>query len=434
MNDGRVKNEFIEIGKIPSGWKMVKLHELGEKHDSVVAGPFGSNLKVSDYRDEGIPIIRLRNIERNRFLDKDIKYISEEKAKELQYHSFKTGDLLLAKLGDPIGKTCLVPQNLRNGIVVSDVVRIRTSPEKALTQFIEFALNCDYCTEQLNKQTIGTTRPRVNLVDIRELMIALPPPTEQRKITSILSKVDNLIQKTEGIIEQTQRLKKALMQELLEKGIGHTKFKKVKWYYTKEIEIPESWQVVLLDDVAKRGTGHTPDAKKPEYYNGGIKWVSLADSNKLDNLYIAETSKEISEEGIRNSSAVKHPAGTVIMSRDAGVGKSAILQSEMAVSQHFIAWQCSEKLDNHFLYYTLQFRKPFFESIANGTTIKTIGLPLFKKLRIFLPLIEEQRKIAQIMINFEKQIDGHYHYLSLYNNLKKGLMQKLLTGKLRVKV
>jgi type I restriction enzyme, S subunit len=118
-----------------------------------------------------------------------------------------------------------------------------------------------------------------------------------------------------------------------------------------ERSLPTGWQVDLLDNVGKRGSGHTPDQEYPEYWNGGIRWVSLADSNKLDKIYISETTKQISELGIRNSSAVLHPPGTVVLSRDAGVGKSAILATDMAVSQHFIAWVCGPKLHNLYLYY-----------------------------------------------------------------------------------
>lgn len=123
------------------------------------------------------------------------------------------------------------------------------------------------------------------------------------------------------------------------------------------------WGMSLLDDLTHRGSGHTPDKAFPEYYNGGIKWVSLADSQRLDNGLIEETEIEISELGIKRSSAVIHPPGTVIMSRDAGVGKSAVLASNMAVSQHFIAWRCKkELLDNWYLYYWLQYKKEYFEN------------------------------------------------------------------------
>ncbi|WP_375509902.1 restriction endonuclease subunit S, partial [uncultured Nostoc sp.] len=158
--------------------------------------------------------------------------------------------------------------------------------------------------------------------------------------------------------------------------------------------IPDDWEVVLLDLVAKRGSGHTPDKKHPEYWNGEIKWISLKDSNLLDNLYIYDTTEKITPAGIANSSAVLHPLGAVILSRDAGVGKSAITKDVMAVSQHFMAWHCGSQLDNHFLYYWLQAEKSEFERIAIGNTIKTIGLSYFKQLKIPFPFLAEQKAIA----------------------------------------
>lgn len=195
--------------------------------------------------------------------------------------------------------------------------------------------------------------------------------------------------------------------------------------------MPRGWRVDLLDNVSKRGSGHTPDQTHPEYWNGGIKWVSLADSSKLDNVYIKHTAKQISELGIRNSSAALHPAGTVVLSRDAGVGKSAILATEMAVSQHFIAWTCGPELHNLFLYYWLQFMKPEFERQAVGSTIKTIGLPYFKKLEVVLPPLAEQRKIAAILGTWDAAIDRAERLVAALKARKKALMQRLLTGEMR---
>jgi len=197
--------------------------------------------------------------------------------------------------------------------------------------------------------------------------------------------------------------------------------------------IPDDWEVVLLDSVAKRGSGHTPDKKHPEYWNGNIKWISLKDSDRLDVPYIDDTADKTTPLGIANSSAVVHPAGTVILSRDAGVGKSAIMRNEMAVSQHFIAWQCSTQLENHFLYYWLQVRKPEFERIAIGNTIKTIGLPYFKHLKIpFPPKKEEQKAIAQTLSDVDALIDELDKLIAKKRNIKTGTMQQLLTGKTRL--
>ncbi|HET6556980.1 MAG TPA: restriction endonuclease subunit S, partial [Prolixibacteraceae bacterium] len=198
-------------------------------------------------------------------------------------------------------------------------------------------------------------------------------------------------------------------------------------------EIPHGWEVSLLDNLTKRGSGHTPDKEFEEYYNGGIKWISLADSYRLDKGVISETEIEISELGIKKSSAVIHPAGTVLMSRDAGVGKSAVMGIDMSVSQHFIVWRCLEKLDNWFLYYWLQYKKEYFERQAVGSTIKTIGLPLFKKLTILHPKYKEQRAIAHLLLKWDEAITKTQSLITQKELRKKWLMQHLLTGKKRVK-
>jgi type I restriction enzyme S subunit len=172
------------------------------------------------------------------------------------------------------------------------------------------------------------------------------------------------------------------------------------------MKLPDGWEIDYLDNVTKRGSGHTPNQKYSEYWNGGIKWISLADSSRLDRRSIASTTKEISEEGLNNSSAVLHPKGTVLMSRDAGVGKSSIMECDMAVSQHFITWECKSKniIDNLFLYYWLQAKKGYFERQAVGSTIKTIGLPLFKKLKLSYPPLPEQKAIADLLSTWDEAI------------------------------
>jgi type I restriction enzyme S subunit len=196
--------------------------------------------------------------------------------------------------------------------------------------------------------------------------------------------------------------------------------------------IPEEWDSVLLDLVAKRGSGHTPDKKHPEYWDGEVKWISLKDSDRLDSLYINDTAAKITHAGIVNSSATLHPVGTVVLSRDAGVGKSAIMADEMAVSQHFIAWQCGPRISNIYLYYRLQAQKQEFERIAMGNTIKTIGLPYFKSFQLPLPSIEEQRAIALALSDVDAMIASLDRLIAKKRDIKQATMQELLTGKRRL--
>lgn len=198
-------------------------------------------------------------------------------------------------------------------------------------------------------------------------------------------------------------------------------------------DIPRKpWELCLLDTLAKRGSGHTPDKKHPEYWGGGIKWVSLKDSDRLDRVYISETVETISRAGINNSSAVEHPPGTVVLSRDAGVGKSAVTTDTMAVSQHFIAWQCGPRLDNLFLYYWLQYRKTEFERVAIGNTIKTIGLPYFRQLCLPVPPIYEQRAIAVALSDVDALIAALDQLIAKKRDLRTATIQQLITGQRRL--
>jgi len=199
-------------------------------------------------------------------------------------------------------------------------------------------------------------------------------------------------------------------------------------------QIPSGWQYELLDKLAERCSGHTPSKSFPEYWNGGIKWISLADSHRLDKGYVYETDKEISTEGVKNSSANVHPAGTVVISRDAGIGKSGVMAEPMAISQHFIAWKCDneQKMNNWYLYNWLQFNKQEFERQAVGSTIKTIGLPFFKKLKIAAPPYLEQQKIAKILSTWDKAISMTERLIDNSTQQKKALMQQLLTGRKRL--
>jgi type I restriction enzyme S subunit len=321
----------------------------------------------------------------------------------------------------------------KNALLNQRICKVKASKGSGFdSDFLFYSLVDDL--DSIHAATGATTVKHLSVKDIRGIEKAYPPFPEQQKIVAILSSVDDVIEKTRAQVDRLKDLKTGMMQELLTKGVGsggapHTDFKD-----SPVGRIPIGWSVELLDEVAVRGSGHTPSKSKPEYWNADVDWVSLSDTSKLDRLYINNTAKQISELGIQNSSAVTHPPGTVVLSRDAGIGKSAIITKEMAVSQHFIAWRCSGRLDNHFLYYVLQFWKPKFEAIAMGSTIKTIGLHFFKQLHVPVPPISEQEAIAATLKSTDLLIFAAERRLNATMTAKKGLMQDLLTGKVRVKL
>lgn len=333
------------------------------------------------------------------------------------FTSFSPADILLANIRPYLKKVWVADSH---GAASNDVIVIRPM-DGICGSFLSALLRNDAFIDYVMEGAKGVKMPRGDVSLIKEYPLAVPGPEEQQKIADCLSSLDDLIAAQADKIDALKSHKKGLMQQLFPRE-GET---------VPRLRFPEfrgvgEWRKCKLEEMARRGSGHTPNKKNPSYYNGGIKWVSLADSDKLDNGYIFKTKHEISKEGLKNSSAVLHPAGTVVLSRDAGVGKSAVLYSPMAVSQHFIAWRCNEsELNNWFFYYLLQKLKPDLESIAVGNTIKTIGLSYFKSMEIMAPSLNEQEAIAYCLSSLEALVAASTEKLDALKTHKKGLMQQL---------
>lgn len=200
--------EDKEVIELPKGWVETHFSDLFiDPKNDVVDGPFGSNLKASEYIDKGTPIIRLQNIDRNRFINKNIQYITNHKATELKRHSYQIGDVVITKLGDPLGKACIIPQTFEDGIIVADLVRARLRHEHISKSFLIYSINSLYIANQLKEKTKGTTRPRVNLNHIREIHFYLPPLPEQHRI---VEKIEELFSELDQGIETLKTAKQQL--------------------------------------------------------------------------------------------------------------------------------------------------------------------------------------------------------------------------------
>ena len=382
-----------------------------------------------------IPFVTIEDITNGtRYLDKTVKNLSELGLRTSAAWLIKEPHILYsmyATVGKPIINRIACATN-------QAIIALKES-DAIEQKYLFYQLL--FIRPQVYKFTSQTTQSNLNASSVRKLPIAYPRSKQtQRKIATILSTIDTAIEQTEALIEKYQQIKAGLMHDLFTRGVlpnGQLRPPREQapdlYQETAIGWIPKDWQYELLDNLALRGSGHTPNKDHPEYWNGGIKWVSLADSNKLDQLYISDTQLEISHKGIVNSSAVLHPAGIVVLSRDAGIGKSAITTEPMAVSQHFMCWKCDQKMDNHFLYYWMQFNKRTFENIAMGSTILTIGLPYFKRLRIACPVgLLEQEAIAERLKTTDTRIFSMQAELMKLRKEKHGLMQDLLTGRVAV--
>ncbi|MBE7374676.1 restriction endonuclease subunit S [Pseudomonas lopnurensis] len=196
--------------------------------------------------------------------------------------------------------------------------------------------------------------------------------------------------------------------------------------------IPEDWSVVSIASVARLESGHTPSKKKPSYWNGSVPWVSLHDTSKLDALEIHSTSHTITEDGLNNSSARLLPAGTVVFSRTATVGKCCLIARAMATSQDFACYVCGTSLNNYFLVYLFRGMDRVWRNLMAGSIHNTIYMPVFKKLKIPLPSIEEQCAIATALSDMDALLDGLDRLITKKHAIKQATMQQLLTGQTRL--
>jgi type I restriction enzyme S subunit len=174
---------------------------------------------------------------------------------------------------------------------------------KGSDEYYRHYLRTDRFIRILSKNLEGLRDGKmISYSQFSELLLPTPTPDEQQRIADCLSSVDELIAVQARKVDALKTHKKGLMQQLFPReGETHPRLR------FPEFQNAGEWEEQKLEDLAKRGSGHTPNKAKQEYYNGGIKWVSLADSKLLDNGLISETAIVISEQGIKNSSAVLHP-------------------------------------------------------------------------------------------------------------------------------
>ena len=277
----------------------------------------------------------------------------------------------------------------------------------------------------------GSTFPNINSDLIRKILLPYPTVEEQQKISSILSNVDELIQKTDQIIEQTQRLKKGLMQRLLTKGIGHTKFKK-----TVVGEIPDEWNIRKLEELGDLCAGGTPSRFTNSYWeNGTVNWLS---SGEVRNNVIYSSNEKITELGLSESAAKLFSKGTVLIAitgQGLTRGRTALLEIDSTTNQSVVGILCDKSIiNNMFLWYYLQNQYWKLRSISQGSNQAGLNLELLNSYRILVPPLPEQQKIASVLSKVDDLLQDYGNTRSKVEYLKKGLMQKLLTGKIRVKV
>jgi type I restriction enzyme S subunit len=206
-----------ELGEIPEDWEVVCFDQLKDKKDNwaITGGPFGSNLKASDYTENGVRVIQLQNIGDGVFKNDDFVYTSYKKANELISCNIYPDEIILSKMGDPVARACLIPHIHSRYVMCSDGIRLKVDSQRYSEKFVFYFLNYPLFRNQALDASTGSTRKRIGLSELRDLLLFAPPKEEQTAIATILSDMDAEIQALEQRLGKTRHIKQGMMQELL---------------------------------------------------------------------------------------------------------------------------------------------------------------------------------------------------------------------------
>ena len=177
-----------------------------------VDGPFGSNLKVSDQTEKGIRLIQVNNIRVRVFRDKTSRFTSVEKYETLRKHEVIPGDLVVAKMGEPLGRCCILPNHISKALVVADCMRIRVSSPHFISKYVMFFLNSYDAKQQIKNLSRGSTRVRINLSMLRKLKIPKPTLSSQNQFAERVAQIEQQKQQAEASLVKAEELFSSLLQ------------------------------------------------------------------------------------------------------------------------------------------------------------------------------------------------------------------------------
>jgi len=300
---------------------------------------------------------------------------------------------------------------------------LHTIVAKGKTKALDIAYR-RYCfqTANIKRQfffyAVGTKVSGISKTNVAKIYIPIPPLTEQRAIATALSDVDELLEAQDKLIAKKRDIKQAVMQQLL----------------TGKQRLPgftEEWEVSRLGDVAAMGSGGTPPSSVPAYYDGDIPWVSISDMTNGGKV-ILRTDRNLSHLGFSNSAAQMFSAGTVLYAMYASLGECSIAGISLCTSQAILGIRPKENLNQDFLYYYLTYLKRAVKSMGQQGTQANLNKGMVQAFQFRLPPLAEQIAIATILSDMDTQISALEQQHDKTRALKQGMMQELLTGRIRL--
>ena len=472
---------------LPQGWCWAAIGALAaEERNSLAIGPFGSNLKVSDYTSDGVPLVFVRNIRSGRFGGIDTQFVSSEKAEELSSHSIEPGDILITKMGDPPGDACIYPTDRPLAIITADCIKFRPSILAGDRRFFTYAIQSPVVRDSIVEITTGVAQQKVSLARFSRIFIPVAPANEQRrivaKIEELFSDLDAGVAALERVRANLKRYRASVLKAavegkltedwraqhpdtelasvLLERILTERRRQWEKNQLAKfaqavkqppkgwqqgfstpkvaevnaSVSIPGGWawaSLSLLGELDRGRSRHRP-RNAPHLYGGRYPFIQTGDIRHA-RTFVRDYSQTYSEAGLAQSRLWQ--AGTLCITIAANIAETAILSFDACFPDSVVGFLAD---DTHVsvryaeLYLrTIQSR---LESIAPATAQKNINLEVLTSLPVLVPPRVEQDEIVaevdrrlSVVDEIEAQVDAN---LKRAARLRQGILKRAFEGRL----
>ncbi|TDW20164.1 type I restriction enzyme S subunit [Rhizobium azibense] len=408
--------------EMPDGWAAEVLSDIC---DDISVGIASSATHA--YRAVGVPLIRNQNINHGRVDTSDLLYLSPEYDAQNASKRVRAGDVISMRTGYP-GRSAIVPAHLDGAHTFTTLIT-RPNKQRLLPEFFVAWMNSDLGSKATQRLQAGGAQQNLNVGALKTMAMLLPPLHEQRLIAEILSSVDEAIAATRAVIEQTRKVKQGVLERLLTKGIGHTRFKQ-----TEIGEIPEGWEVAevqehfhvqlgkMLSKEAKIGENPSPYLR-----NANVQWGRIETTDVLC-MDFSEYEKE----------KFRLQPGDLLVCEGGEVGRCAIWNEPQEIYFQKALHRLREKsgfISNQFLMYVLTrifTSKALSAGLVGANSIAHFTREQFLRLKLPMPDVAEQNAVCEALGALENSVNRNILKLQTLTAIKSALMSDLLTGRKRV--
>lgn len=361
------------------------------------------------------PYIRVRDLNGRRTLELDssFEFVDDETQKTISRYIVNAGDIVLSIVGT-IGLVAIVGKSLDKANLTENCVKL-ASLTGIDRDYLYYFLKSSFGQQEIARGTVGAVQAKLPIKNIQDITIPLPDEFTQRKIAAILDSMDEKIETNQKINDNLEQQVQAYFQELFVDNAD------------------PAWTLGTISDLGTVVGGSTPSKSKPEYYTeDGIAWITPKDLSINKAKFISHGENDITELGLKNSSASIMPEGTVLFSSRAPIGYIAIASGEVTTNQGFKSVVPKPEIGTAYVYCFLKHNLPVIEGMASGSTFKEVSGSTMKN----VPAVIPDSETLTCFNDFCAPIFAHQRILEEQNQslaaLRDSLLPKLMSGEIDV--